>query len=98
MYVSSALAEGCEIEGEVLHSVLCGGVEVEQGAQVLDSVVMENTVVRAGAKVENAVIAQGVVIGLGAKVGAPRKDGGEIILLAEGTQVPPGAVVAPAKK
>jgi len=90
-----ALAEGCEIEGEVQRSVLCSGVEVEQGARVLNSVIMENTVIRAGATVENAIVAQGVVVGHGARVGAAKENRGELTLLAEGTQVPPGSVVTP---
>lgn len=36
------ISEGCEINGTVEHSVLSGGVIVEEGAVVRNSVIMED--------------------------------------------------------
>ena len=84
-------AEGCEVEGEVNHSLLFQGVSVGSGAKVVDSVVMRGARIGAGAVVERAVIAENAQVGAGAHVGVA---GGEIAVLGPGSWIAPDAVVA----
>ncbi len=58
----SLINEGCTIKGNVHHSVLFAGVEVEEGAKVSNSVVLSGVVIKKGAVVENAVIMEDIVI------------------------------------
>jgi ADP-glucose pyrophosphorylase len=61
---------------------------------VRDVVLLDDCVVAAGARVERAVLDRGVRVGREARVGGAGDDG-EPALVAETTQVPPGATVAP---
>ncbi len=65
----SLLANGCVVNGTVIHSVLSPGVCIEPGAVVRDSVVMNDTVIRAGAVVERCVLDKEVEIGPDARLG-----------------------------
>ena len=85
------VAEGCEVEGEVGHSLLFQGVSVGAGARVVDSVVMRGAKIGAGAVVERAVIAENAQVGEGAHIGAAA---GDIAVLGPDAWVAPGAVVA----
>ncbi len=98
----SSITEGCNIYGTVLHSVLFGGVTVEQGAEVVDSVVMPGAIIRNGARVHRAIIGEGSVVGEGCFIGAARtpEDGDydthltdDITLIANGTELPAGSRV-----
>lgn len=98
----SSVTEGCNIYGTVLHSVLFGGVDVEQGAEVVDSVVMPGAVIKNGARVHRAIIGEGSVVGEGCFIGAARtpEDGDydthltdDITLIANGTELPAGSRV-----
>ena len=86
------VAEGCDISGEIRHSVLFQGVTVGEGAKVIDSVVMRGAVIEAGAVVERAVVAEDAHVEAGAKVGEP---GAALCVLGSGCKVPAGSVVAP---
>ena len=66
---NSALTDGCQIFGEVEHSVLSHSVIVEKGAQVRDSVLMPGVIVREGAKLEKAIVGMETEIGRGAVIG-----------------------------
>ena len=84
------VAEGCEVEGEVSHSLLFQGVRVGAGARVIDSVIMRGARIGAGAIVERAVIAENAQVGDGAHVGSK---GGAIAVLGPGAWIAPGATV-----
>ncbi|MDO4400756.1 MAG: glucose-1-phosphate adenylyltransferase [Coriobacteriia bacterium] len=86
------VAEGCDISGEIRHSVLFQGVTVGEGAKVIDSVVMRGAVIEPGAVVERAVVAEDAHVEAGAKVGEP---GAALCVLGSGCKVPAGSVVAP---
>ena len=60
--VSSLVADGCQIEGEVENSILFRGVVVEKGAKVSDSVLMQGTVVKAGASLSYVIADKDVVV------------------------------------
>lgn len=87
----SMVAEGCDVSGEVHHSLLFQGVFVGEGARVVDSVIMRGAKIAAGAVVERAVIAENAQVGEGARVG---ERGGEIAVLGPDCQIAPRAVVA----
>ncbi len=65
----STVTEGCDIDGEVDHSIIFSGVKVGKNAIVKDSVVMPGAVIGDGAVIEKSVIGTQAVIGDGAKVG-----------------------------
>lgn len=66
---NSTVTEGCEIDGEVTHSVIFNAVKIRKGAVVKDSVIMPGAVIGAGSIVEKAVVGPGAVIGANAKIG-----------------------------
>jgi glucose-1-phosphate adenylyltransferase len=70
----SIITDGCNIMGNVKHSILFSGVTVEEGAVVEDAVVMGNTTIRSGAVVQHCIVAENVVIGENAKVGEKPED------------------------
>jgi glucose-1-phosphate adenylyltransferase len=86
------VAEGCDVCGEVRHSVLFQGVTVGDGARVVDSIVMRGAVIGAGAVVKRAVVAEDAQVGAGAKVGEP---GAALCVLGSGCKVPEGSTVKP---
>ncbi len=86
------VAEGCNVEGEVKHSVLFQGVQVGEGARIVDSIVMAGARIGAGAVVERAVIAEEVSVGDGAIIG---EQGAELAVLGPNCQITAGAKVAP---
>jgi glucose-1-phosphate adenylyltransferase len=84
------ITEGCEVYGEVSHSVLFAGVCVSEGAVVKDSVIMPGSTILAGARVERAIIAEDAIIEEGATVGEPT---GDICVVGHNAYLPKGAVV-----
>lgn len=71
---NSAIAKGCQIQGEVKNSVLSYNTTVGEGASVSYSVVMPGAVIEDGARVEYAIVGEGCHIGKNAVVGlAPEK-------------------------
>ena len=81
------ISEGCEINGTVEHSVLSGGVIVEEGAIVRNSVIMEDVRICRGATVDYAIIDSDSVICEGAHVGDPAADKNHIQVIAKGSEV-----------
>ena len=63
------VAEGCDVRGNVEHSVLFQGAQVAAGAVVKDSVLMRGVHVGSGAVVVRSVVARGVNIAAEAVVG-----------------------------
>ena len=91
------ITEGCEVRGEVHHSVLFAGVTIEAGAKVYDSVIMPGVVVRAGAVIHRAIVGENSDITGGAQVGRPYDEGEEnaIALVGQNTVLPENFVVNP---
>ncbi|MGM9608620.1 MAG: glucose-1-phosphate adenylyltransferase [Eubacteriales bacterium] len=81
------ISEGCEINGTVEHSVLSGGVIIEEGAVVRNSVIMEDVVVKRGAVIDYAIIDSDTLICEGAHVGDPAGDKNHIKVIAKGSEV-----------
>ncbi len=89
----SFISSGCDIDGEILNSIISDSVTVERGASVRHSVIMPGATVKAGAVVEYAIIAENVVIGPGAVVGAPQDvddPNKKIAVIAKGVEIHAG--------
>ncbi len=84
------ITEGCEVYGQVEHSVLFAGVTVAQGASVSDSVVMPGAVIERGARVMRAIIAENAVIGPGCHVGEEK---GDIAVIGQNVSLPAGLTI-----
>ena len=65
----SFVAEGCNIEGSINHSIISTGCSVGKGAEITDSVIMPDVVIENGAVVRSAIVAEGCRIKAGARVG-----------------------------
>lgn len=91
---NSSITEGCEIYGEVRHSVLGTGVRVLPGAKVTDSVIMSETVIGEGATVAYSIIDSGVTVGANAKIGSPDAGPSAITVVGAGVEVPENGTVA----
>ena len=89
------LAEGCEIHGTVIDSVLFAGVTVEEGAVVEDSVIMPNTRIASGAVVRRAIVAENCTVNNNCIVG---EEEGDIALIGQDTVLPQGYVVGAGKQ
>ncbi len=81
--------EGCEVDGDVIHSVLFQGVQVNAGAVVRDSIVMQSSQIGAAATLNRAIVAENVVIGEGAHIGGD----GELCVIGANATIMPGAKV-----
>ena len=83
----SLITEGCEVYGNVNHSILFAGVIIEEGAKVESSVIMPGSIIRRGAVVRRSIIAENAVVGPGAFVG---EDSGNIAVIGTGVTLPAG--------
>ena len=96
----SFVAEGCNIEGCITHSIISTGCTVGKGVEISDSVIMPDLTIENGAVIRSAIIAEGCHIKAGARVGdyvegEERKISviGKDKTIAEGTVIDAGAIV-----
>ncbi len=89
------ITEGCEVCGNVKHSILSSGARVKKGATVIDSVIMPGAVIESGAVVRRAIIAENAVVRGGAVVGGEE---GLIAVVSNGITVPEGTQVKPGEQ
>lgn len=87
---NSLITEGCNVIGEVHHSVLFSGVKVDAGANVIDSVIMPDATVDRGAVVRRAIIAEGAKIGPGCIIG---EETGDIAVVGPNAVLQAGTIV-----
>lgn len=59
---NSIMAEGCEIYGKVINSVIFPGVYIDENVTIKDSVIMANTKVKRNSIVNKAIVGQDVII------------------------------------
>ena len=94
------IAEGCEICGNVKHSIISTGCVIEKGAIVEDSVIMPDVVIESGAIVRHAIIGEDCRICRGSVIGGIFADGeekkisviGKGKIVAENTSIKPGEI------
>lgn len=75
---NSLITEGCEVEGEVMHSVLFSGVTVAKDAEVRDSILFPGAVVESGAKLFKTIVGENSHIGQNAVIGGPLRSGDHV--------------------
>ena len=99
---ASLIGEGCEIYGEVHHSVIGAGVVIEEGTVVRDSIIMRESVIGAGAKVTKSVLAEQVVVGKNSELGVGeyressydrRVYNSDLVTVGENTVIPSGVKI-----
>ena len=91
------IAEGCEIYGNVRHSVISNGCIIESGAIVEDSVIMPNVRIESGAVVRHAIVGEDCTISRNAVVGggfAPKEEK-SISVIGKGKVIPTNEAVKP---
>lgn len=59
---NSLIANGCEIEGEVVNSILFRRVKVEKGAKIENSIIMQNCTVKSGTTLKCVIADKNVTI------------------------------------
>lgn len=75
---ASLINEGCQVYGQVEHSVLFPGVEISEGAVVRDSVIMTGAKIASGSFIENAIVGERVVLEEGVRISGRREPNGQI--------------------
>ncbi len=63
------LSNGCQVDGDVSHSVISSGVVIEEGAVVRDSILLRNVHIASGCVVDRAIIDHDTVLEAGCQVG-----------------------------
>jgi len=91
--VNSFVTEGCEIDGDVEHSILSNGVKVEKGAVVRDSVIMADVVIKSGSVINYSIIDSDAVIGENAVVGKPKAEASGVTVISGGLQIKDGTLI-----
>ena len=84
------ITEGCEVYGNVHHSVLFAGVIVEEGAKVESSVIMPGSIIRRGAIVKRSIVAENATVGPGSIIG---EETGNIAVIGQGIKIPAGVSI-----
>ncbi len=99
--VNSIVANGGEIEGKVINSVIGTNCIIEEGAVVSDSVLMGNITVKKGATVSYSIIDEEVTIGEDVTIGVSKEEAVKVVgktsgitVLGRGISVKKGAKVA----
>ncbi len=64
------VTEGCEIAGEIDHSVIFEGVVIEEGVKVKDSIIMPGAKIGKDAVVYKSIIGPGAIVGENAVIGS----------------------------
>ncbi len=89
----SVVSEGCQILGNVTHSVLFTGCTLEEGSVVVDSVIMPNATIGKNARVFKAIVGENVTVGENCSIGELEPKGkvqnDGITVIGENTVVPP---------
>ena len=94
----SLVTEGCEIYGEIEHSVIFNGVIVEKGASVKNSVIMDNTVIKSGSHVEYSIIDRNTLISKNCIIGDSKESGNGICVIGSGNVISSGERIEGGKR
>ena len=95
--VNAFVAEGCEVYGKVVHSVISVGCSIGKGALIEDSVVMPGVVIEDGAIVRHAILGENSKVGKNAVVGGAFAEGEkkQISVTSKGAVVEANTVLLP---
>lgn len=70
----SLVNEGCQVFGEVHHSVLFPGVTIGEGTQIEDSVIMSNVKIGANVKIERSIIGVETMVEDNCEIGCRKRE------------------------
>lgn len=59
---NSLITEGCEIEGEIKHSIIFHNVKVGKNSKITDSIIMNNVEIKDNVIINKAIIGDGAII------------------------------------
>ncbi len=95
--VNAFVAEGCEVYGKVVHSIISTGCSIGKDVIVEDSVVMPGVVIEDGAIILHAILGEGSKVGKNAVVGGAFAEGEkkEISVTSKGAVVEANTVLKP---
>ena len=99
--INSLIAEGCEIYGNVKHSIVSTGCKISKDVVLEDAVIMPNTLIEEGVIIRNAIIGEGCTVRSGAVIGGAFREGekrqiavvGKDHLIEKNQVVKPGEVI-----
>jgi glucose-1-phosphate adenylyltransferase len=99
--VNCLIAEGCEVYGDITHSVISTGCKIGRNAMIEDSVIMPNVVIEDGVIIRNAIIGEDCKVCSGAVIGGSFREGekrqisvvGKNHVIAANQVVKPGEVI-----
>ncbi|HBN85620.1 MAG TPA: glucose-1-phosphate adenylyltransferase [Clostridiales bacterium] len=96
------ITEGCEIYGDVSHSVVFAGVHVGKGSKIIDSILMPGVKIGENTVIQNAIIAEEATIGDNCYIGYGNEDINQcapeiyrsgITVIGEGVTIPDGVKI-----
>ena len=95
--IDSLVAEGCEVYGKVVHSVISVGCSIGKNVLIEDSVVMPGVVIEDGAIIRHAILGEDSRVGKNAVVGGAFAEGEkkEISVTSKGAVVEANTVLKP---
>lgn len=83
---NSVISEGCQIFGEVEHSVVFPGVYIGTGSRVANSVVMPNVRIEDGVIIDKAIVGSNAIIKAGSRITGSMGTGRQGIAVVAGEQ------------
>ncbi len=93
------ISGGCEIEGEIRHSLLSSNVKIGRNSKIIDSIIMSNVKIGDDVEIRYSIVDENAVIGNGVCIGGDKESGCEITVigrerkLADGTKVEAGKIL-----
>lgn len=66
---NSIISHDCQIEGEVINSIISPGVRISEGAKVVDSIIMHDTYLDKNVILNQTIVDKKCFIGAGAQIG-----------------------------
>ena len=64
------VTEGCEVYGEIDHSVIFEGVTIEEGAKIEDSIIFPGAVIKKNSIIYKSLISTNTIVGEGCTIGS----------------------------
>lgn len=90
---NSIIAEGCDIEGTVINSVLFSGIKVRKGTVIKNSVILPNVVIGENTSIDYSIIDVGCNILDGAVIGSDAEGADKITVIGADITIGEGAIV-----
>lgn len=86
---NSIIVDGCEVYGDVIHSILSTGVTVGKNSRIIDSVIMPDVMIGENVTINKAIVGNGAVIRRGSIIG----DGENITVIGINKEIKSNSIV-----